>query len=154
MNILKRLRLTPRLVTAAFIVTACAVPASVWFVTWNDTRLALAAEKTLWTIEGPPCAVADKPPAYVARMRRPPKTLIYNGTTFTRLAAMAYCAQLPDNPAWPTRSYDVCQFNNPGVVTVRIGEKTTIFVPPPGGRATVTVDRGKATCVVGGWLKS
>jgi hypothetical protein len=138
------------LVLGALAVTAltCILPGAIWLSTYAD----LHAEKQHWTIKGPACPIVAQMPQYLTHRRRPLTTFVYGSTEFTRVTAMVYCTQVPDNPAWPTRNYEICQFNNPGTVKVRTGGETTIFQPPPGGRATITVDKGKATCVVGGWF--
>jgi hypothetical protein len=84
--------------------------------------------------------------------KRPPQHFVYDRVVFTHAWAMAYCSQHPKNPAWPNGNLDICQFNNPGAVTVQIGTRQTTFLPPVGAHATVTVRDGKATCVVGGWF--
>jgi hypothetical protein len=62
------------------------------------------------------------------------------------------CVAIPEDGPWTRASYRVCQFNNPGALTVRVGGRSTTFQPPAGRRTTVTVRHGKARCVVGGWF--
>ncbi|WP_374569877.1 hypothetical protein [Phenylobacterium sp.] len=123
------------------------VPALVVYSVWSEE----AALRADWTIDGPACpVVARAAPAAVGR--KPPKVFRYGQARFERAFGAVYCAALPEKGLFTRAVYRVCQFNNPGAVTVEVGAVKTIFQPPPGGRVTVTVRRGKANCVVGGWF--
>jgi hypothetical protein len=124
----------------------CAIPGLIAFATWAD----LHAMKVAWTIKGPPCPVVAKPgPAAVGRKK--PRTFDYGGASFTRSFGAASCVSIPES-GLTRENYRVCQFNNPGAVTVELDSGTTVFQPPPGRRATVTVRHGRASCVVAGWF--
>lgn len=140
-------RVLPALQWFIVAVAVCIVPATVAFGAWSEVE-ALRAE---WTIDGPPCPViAQLTPALIGR--KPPRTFRYGSAAFTRSFGAVYCAAIPELGLWKRESYRVCQFNNPGAVTVDLGGERTIFRPPPGRRATVTVRKGRASCVVGGWF--
>lgn len=132
---------------AALLVPVCTLPAALAFGVWSE-REALKAE---WTVEGPPCPeVTQLLPSVVGR--KPPKTFRYGDAEFSRAFGAAYCAAIPESRLWTRESYRVCQFNNPGAVTVVADGRRVIFQPPVGRRMTVTVRDGKASCVVGGWF--
>jgi hypothetical protein len=71
--------------------------------------------------------------------------------SFTRPFGAVSCVSIPED-GLTRENYRVCQFNNPGAVTVETDAARTVFQPPVGRRATVTVRHGKASCVVGGWF--
>jgi len=124
----------------------CSIPASLGYATWAN----LHSMKVAWTIKGPPCPVVAKPaPAAVGRKK--PQTFEYGGVSFTRSFGAVSCVSIPED-GLSRENYRVCQFNNPGAVTVELDGGTTVFQPPPGQRATVTVRHGAASCVVGGWF--
>lgn len=132
---------------AALLVPVCTLPAGLAFGVWSE-RQALAAE---WTVEGPPCPIVTQlSPSVVGR--KPPKVFRYGDAEFSRAFGAAYCAAIPESRLWTRESYRVCQFNNPGAVTVVAGDHRVIFQPPVGRRVTVTVRHGAASCVVGGWF--
>lgn len=64
----------------------------------------------------------------------------------------ANCAAVGENRLLTREAYHVCQFNNPGAVSVTVNARTVMFQPPVGEHATVTVRHGAASCVVGGWF--
>lgn len=103
-----------------------------------------------WTVKGPPCPEVAQPSSRAVSRHRPPKTFTYGEATFTRSFAAVDCAAVPKDAWWPRESYRVCQFNNPGAITVSTAGGRQVFEPPPGARATVTVRDGRVSCVVGG----
>jgi hypothetical protein len=125
----------------------CAIPALIGYATWAD----LHAMKVEWTIAGPPCPVVAKP-GPMAVGRKKPRTFEYGGVSFTRSFGAVSCVSIPEDGLSTRENYRVCQFNNPGAVTVEMDGGTTVFQPPVGRRATVTVRHGRASCVVGGWF--
>ena len=123
-----------------------AMPAYVGWVQWLDVQ-ALRRE---WTIAGPACAEVDEIAPWARRRKRAPMTFRYGGATFTRSFAAVSCAAVPKSGLWSRGSYHVCSFNNPGAVVVETAARKVTYQPPPGGRVTVTVRDGMASCVVGG----
>lgn len=103
-----------------------------------------------WTVEGPPCPQVATPSSRAISRHRPPMTFTYGGASFTRSFAAVDCAAVPKSAVWPREAYRVCQFNNPGAITVRTATSRKVFELPPGARATVTVRDGLVSCVVGG----
>lgn len=132
---------------SAILAVVSAIPGGLAFATWTDVQ----AMKAAWTIKGPPCpTVAQAPPSVVGR--KPPRRFQYGGAEFSHAFAAAYCQALPEDTLFARESFPVCQFNNPGAVTVVAGGRRTVFQPPVGRRATVTVRHGEASCVIGGWF--
>ena len=125
-----------------------ALPAFIVFNNWANTM----SLRKAWTIAGPACPVVATPSPTGTRHHKPPTTFWYGEARMTRAFGGAECGSVPENPLWPSQNYRVCRFNNPGAVTVRVGTRTTVFEPPVGNPATVTVRDGQATCVVGGWF--
>jgi hypothetical protein len=125
------------------VLLVAAVPLTDIARTWWAARM----EKAAWDgITGPACAVVATPPA----SRRLPRTFAYGGASFTRQHGHASCAGFREDGA----VYRMCQFNAPGFVAVTTAKGTTVFLPPPVRRTTVTVRDGVATCVVGGWFRN
>jgi hypothetical protein len=123
-----------------------AMPVYLGWVQWEEVR-ALRAE---WTIPGPACAQVDEIAPWARRRKRAPISFSYGPAVWTRSFAAVSCAAVPKSGLWSRGSYYVCSFNNPGAVVVRTAGREVIFQPPPGGKATVTVRDGVASCVVGG----
>lgn len=97
----------------------CVAPALIVFSNWSD----LKRQRETWRIDGAPCeAVAAIPPRLVS-LRRPPKAFGYAGASYVHASGLAYCAELAKEPLWPGGGrFTVCQFNNPGAVTVRTAD--------------------------------
>lgn len=130
---------------------AAAVPGTMVIMTWFEQR----AELRHWTIDGPPCPVVDKPSSNAVshRRNRLPKTFTYGGATFTRSFGAVSCAGFPEPGLGKRVTYPVCQFNNPGAVTVETDDGAKVIFQPEVGRpATVTVHHGRAACVQAGWF--
>lgn len=115
---------------------------------WLDHR----ATKRAWTIEGPPCPVVERP-ARAAVGSKPPRDFVFNGLTFRRHFGHVSCQAFREDGLFPTGHYSVCQFSGPGAVHVIGKGRRVVFQPGVGRKATVTVRRGEATCVVGGWFR-
>jgi hypothetical protein len=117
------------------------------------TAIAAKAEEREWQIAGPACPVVAKP-SKAAMSRRGVMTHRYGDVTFARSFAAVSCAAFPEPGwRWKRRVYRVCQFNNPGAVTVTTARGRTMFEATPGRPITITVRDGRATCVVGGWFR-
>jgi len=143
--------LAPRVVEAllwlSWLAATSAVPASVAFATWADVE----ARKAEWTIVGPPCPTVTRLAASVVGLKGP-RRFEYGGADFSHAFGEASCAAIGEDGLLTRETYPVCQFNNPGAVTVSAHGRSVIFQPPVGDHATVTVRRGVARCVVGGWF--
>lgn len=116
-------------------------------ITVLQTALAQRAEKRQWDIRGPSCPVVAAPSPLATSRRRPPRSFEYGDARFTRAFGAVSCAGFRG-----ARPYRVCQFNNPGAVTVETAAAKVTFEARSGQRITVRVEDGRATCVVGGWF--
>ena len=125
-----------------------ALPAFIVFNNWANSM----SLRKAWTITGPACPVVSAPSPAATRHHKPPTTFWYGEARFTRSFGGATCGSVPENPWWPSQNYRVCRFNNPGAVTVLTQGRKTVFEPPVGNPATVTVRGGQASCVIGGWF--
>lgn len=132
---------------AGLMLLLVSVPAIDVYRTWVGTR----AEKRLWNIDGPPCPVVAEPQGEVVG-HKPPRTFVYNRIAFTRHLGDASCAAFREDGFLARDNYSVCQFSGPGAVTVETAGRKVSFQPGAGRRATVTVRRGEATCVMAGWF--
>jgi hypothetical protein len=124
-----------------------AAPSFIVYGIWSEAH----DLQTRWAINGPPCPIVDHP-SRQATGHKPARTFSYQGVSFSRSFGSANCAAVPENAWWPGTSYPVCQFNNPGAVSVTTHSGRTVFEAPPGQRTTVTVRGGVVRCVVGGWF--
>ena len=122
----------------------------IWLVgsTWAD-RVNLRRQ---WTIAGPACPVVAKPDRAVVG-RRSPQFFEYQGVRFGRQSGEVSCVAPPEGHPLDPKSYAVCQFPAPVMVSVDTGQRTVIFQPGLGRRATVTVRHGQVSCVLAGWFK-
>ena len=120
------------------------------YVTWVGRK----ADVDQWKIKGPPCATVAQVSRIAAPPKRGPMNFVYAGAKFARSYGSASCATIPEDGLLTRKTYHVCQFNNPGAVTVSWGGRSTIFEPPVGRRVTVTLRGGRASCVVGGWFSA
>jgi hypothetical protein len=133
--------------TAAVIALCTLLPSLVVYSNWSELKL----QKDAWTVTGAACPQVDAIPSNLISKRRPPKAFAYVDAGYVHATGLASCAELANDPLWPGAGrYTVCQFNNPGAVTVQTGTARASFLAPPGHRLTVTVRNGKAACVVGG----
>ena len=65
----------------------------------------------------------------------------------------ADCAAVPDGGFFSSNVYHVCQFTDPEMLIVASGGRAVAFEQGHGRRATVSLRRGKFSCVIGGWAK-
>ena len=124
------------------------MPAYVAWETWSEFQ----AVKAAWTIPGEPCPVVDQPAPWAVNHHRKPRSFAYGGAIFTRSFGAVSCVTLAEPGLWANATYPVCQFNNAGFVAVATHERKVLFQPPVGKHTTVSVRRGVAHCVVGGWF--
>jgi hypothetical protein len=104
-----------------------------------------------WKITGPPCTEVAHVSVLAAPPKRGPMSVNYAGAKLSRSYGSIFCAEIPEG-RFTRAVYHVCQFDNPGAVTVKLGARSRIFEPPVGRRATITLKRGQVSCVVGGWF--
>jgi hypothetical protein len=118
-------------------------------------RMTIVAEREeqAWTITGPACARVDKP-SPVATSRRGVQRHRYGDISFARSFGAVSCAAFEEpGLRWKPVFYRVCQFNNPGAVTVTTPRERVTFEGVPGRPVTVTVRGGRASCVIAGWFR-
>ncbi|MEW5683390.1 MAG: hypothetical protein AB1942_00585 [Pseudomonadota bacterium] len=115
--------------------------------------LAARAEQRSWTIAGPACPVVAAPSKVATSRKRPPRSHRYGGATFTRSFGAVSCAGFREPTLRQERLYHVCQFNNPGAVTVSAAGVVRTFEAAPGQPLSVTLRDGEVRCVVGGWFR-
>jgi hypothetical protein len=77
----------------------------------------------------------------------------YDEVTFTRQFGHVMCADADDRGALGFLSHPVCQFTGPTAIRVKAGKSETFFEPGIGQLATVSVERGRALCALGGKFK-
>jgi hypothetical protein len=103
-----------------------------------------------WTGIRPPCptltAAAYAAKGYSAQER----TTDYRDVTFTRQFGHVMCKDIDTPGGWGFLSHPVCQFTSPTAVRVRADRREAFFEPGPGRLATVSVERGRAACAIGG----
>lgn len=126
-----------------------AIPALVVAETW----IGRVRTEQVWTIDGPACPVVQKPERRVVGTKRKPRTMTFQGVTFTRWFGHVSCLTLPEGGFFNDRRYPVCQFSGPGAVQVTAGGRTVIYQPGVAKRATVKVVGGQPSCVVAGWFR-
>lgn len=105
-----------------------------------------------WNIVGPPCPMATDTWQSIV-LKREPHTFKYGGATFAHPFGGADCSSVPDGGFITRNAYYVCQFTRPVMISVATGDRTILFEPGYGRRATVSLRRGKVACVIGGWLQ-
>lgn len=129
------------------VVFAVTVVASIAALSWTYERSVRHSTALGWTISGPPCPVAaDKAdlPRWPAATRRSE----YEGVSFTRAVGHVTCRMVGFEGGRGLTPFPVCQFSSPGGLIVTAGERTVIFNPPPGARATVAVPASGPNCVL------
>lgn len=110
-------------------------------------------EEQAWMITGPACARVDKP-SPVATSRRGVQRHRYGDISFARSFGAVSCAAFEEpGLRWKPVFYRVCQFNNPGAVSVTTHRGRVTFEGAPGRPMTIAVRDGQASCVVGGWFR-
>ncbi len=112
-------------------------------------RTAAVADAKAWAIEGPPCP--ELPLAEAARQPVATRSFGYAHAGFAYAYGHVACAEIHAEGGRSLFSgFPVCQFTSPGVILVDAAGTTTLFAPGLGERATVTVQDGKARCVMAG----
>jgi hypothetical protein len=101
-----------------------------------------ADQNTFWAVAGPPCP-QERREAFQAGLQ-PRYVFDFNNVTFARAYGEADCRAYGDALA----SYRKCMFTSPGVVRVKAGKAEAFYNPGIGRPATVTVEKGRISCVM------
>lgn len=78
------------------------------------------------------------------------RATVYDEVTFARQFGHVMCGDADDRGALGFLTHPVCQFTGPAAVRVRAGATEAFFEPGVGQMATVSVERGRAQCALGG----
>ena len=130
---------------AVLLLGVASIPLTVAYGTLADHH----ALKTEWAIDGPACDVPAKP----IRFHRPPRAFTYRGVNFKRYYGSVNCIVAPEGNILSNAGHTVCQFSSPGAVSVTTGGRTVTYEPGFGHPATVSIQAGQPSCVVGGWFR-
>ena len=74
----------------------------------------------------------------------------FDEVTFARQFGHVMCDEADDAGAFGFRSHPVCQFTGPTAIRIKAGATEAFFEPGIGKLATVSVERGRARCALGG----
>lgn len=99
-------------------------------------------------ITGPPCPsiTMDEITRYGLQTRY---SSDFNGLTLGRRFGEVSCAEVAAKGGMGVKSYPVCQFSAPDVVTVKSGQSTLYFRPGVGRKASILAEPGApARCVM------
>ncbi len=110
------------------------------------TYHAQAVERAYWLPAGPPCPVSS--PAQIAARRFPlQQSFAFQGVQFARNAGWASCSGVAETLLPLHRSFYVCQFTSPIVLSASAGGQTRYYFLGPARPATITYRRGVLSCV-------
>jgi hypothetical protein len=103
-----------------------------------------------WVGDRPPCpaisAAAYAAKGYVSRER----ATTYEGVILTRQFGHVMCKDIDTRGGAGFLTHLVCQFTSPTAVRVQVGATEAFFEPGVGHLATVSVERGRPACAIGG----
>jgi hypothetical protein len=106
-----------------------------------------------WAGKAPSCPALSAQ-AYAAKgYAAGERATLYDDVTFTRQFGHVMCSDADDRGALGFRSHPVCQFTGPTAIRIKAGATEAFFEPGIGQLATVSVERGRATCALGGKFK-
>jgi hypothetical protein len=126
--------------------TIASIPLVVGLGTWFSHQ----AMRKEWTMKGAACPIVPAI-SIAAQGAKPPPPFVFQGVAYAFQIGDVFCEAVPEG-YFKRGTYPVCQFDAPGAVEVTTGGGKVIFEPGVGHHATVTVRRGKTSCVVGGWF--
>ena len=98
-------------------------------------------------IQGRPCPTLT-PAAYAAQGTVPNKAFEFGKVRFARRFGHADCAMVAYRDASGAGGHPVCQFTGPALLTITVGRVESYFAPGIGVPATVSVESGRARCVL------
>jgi hypothetical protein len=130
------------------LLAVASIPISTGYSTWAE-RQKMRKE---WTAVGAACPIVATP-SPANRGAKPPRPFVYKGVGFAYQIGDVSCVAAPEKGLFNSRTYPICQFDAPAAIAVTAGGHTILFEPGIGHSATVAVQRGRVTCVVGGGLR-
>ena len=131
---------------AAFALLALAVAALISLAVANrSTRMSQARE---WTASGPSCAHST-PSALLGAEEAPVQVVMFQGVQFARAHGAIRCNAIGYNEGRSGDDFPVCEFDHPGGVEVTTSSGRFDFLLSPMSPATVQVQHGIPTCIVG-----
>lgn len=130
---------------ALFLLLVVSIPIATMYAGWA----AQEALKASWDIKGPPCPIAAEPSPQESRT---PKAFDYGDVHFARRFGHVSCIAATEGGPLRPEIYRVCQFTGPGTLAVATAGRTIVFEPGVGRTATVKVEGGAPSCVLGGWF--
>lgn len=128
-----------------FLLLVLSVPIATMYAGWAAQQ----ALEARWDIKGAPCPVAANPALDGSRT---PKAFDYGDVHFARRFGHVSCIAATEGGPLKPEIYRACQFTGPGTLAVATAGRTVVFEPGVGRTATVKVERGAASCVLGGWF--
>jgi hypothetical protein len=128
----------------ALLAGIASIPGAVIFSTWATHRAMLRE----WVVKGPPCPVSETL-SVAARGARPPPPFVYKGVGFAYQIGDAFCAAVPVEDVFSSKTFPVCNFDAPAAIAVTLGARHVLFEPGVGHAAWVTIRDGRISCVMG-----
>jgi hypothetical protein len=98
-------------------------------------------------IAGPPCPTIT-PEAIAREGLQTRYSSDFNGLTLGRRFGEVSCAEVAAGGGFGVKSYPVCQFSGPDVLTVKTDKGLLYFRPGVGRRASILTDKGAPRCVM------
>jgi hypothetical protein len=106
-----------------------------------------------WAGDLPGCPVLSAASYSAKGYRAHERATSHEGATFTRQFGHVMCGEADDRGALGFLSHPVCQFSGPSAIRVKAGRTEAFFEPGIGQVATVSVQRGRVQCALGGKFK-
>jgi hypothetical protein len=106
------------------------------------------ADYRAWVASGPACAAAPKS-SFDSPEGGQPQSSDFGGVRFTRVHGAVLCSDVNEEGGKGHDTFPVCQFDRPGLLEVSTPKGRFWFWPGYSSPATVAVEHGMPTCVVG-----
>jgi hypothetical protein len=134
------------LMTVGLAILALVVAALIGVAAANrSSRMAEARE---WTASGASCA-RSTPTALVGAGEAPVQVVMFDGVAFARTHGAVRCNTIGYNEGRSANDFPVCEFDHPGGIEVTTSFGRYDFLVSPMSPATVQVQHGIPSCVVG-----
>jgi hypothetical protein len=118
-----------------------------WLVRQGQARAQSQALTATFDIRGAPCPALTRA-AYIQQGIEPKKAFEFQKVRFARRFGHADCAVVAYRDASGTGGHPVCQFTGPALLAVTADGVESYFAPGVGVPATVSVENGRARCVL------